>query len=324
MESGNPLVSVVIAAYNASEYVGDLLDSLKDQTYTNLEILVVNDGSTDETASVVNDRKKTDNRIQLIEQSNKGVSAARNNGLAVSGGDYVIFIDADDILDKDMICTLVNNSIENDADISICNIKECSNEKETHEVNKVNNVSCISQDEAIKLFLLGKRIRSGAWNKLINKRIIDGLEFEEGKRVNEDKYFCFQLLLRSKKIVYTEAELYCYMQRPGSVSRKGFDDRMFDTLYFADKIYLRLNDSELELFARYSKMITYYSLAKILVETRNKDVYHEQYSKIVSELRKMKLIGMKKYMASSTFLGMILLKVYVPLYEKAMCSKAKI
>ncbi len=315
MESKKPLVSVVIAAYNAEKYIDKLLDSVCCQTYVNLEIIVVNDGSTDSTAEKVSNRKRVDDRIILFEQRNSGVSRARNAGLEIAKGEYIIFVDADDLLHSSMIQTLVDNALEHDADVSICNIRKCETEADIEKLNLVNDVTYLNRQDALQSFLLGKVIRTGAWNKLIRADILNGVRFEEGKRVNEDKFFCFQIIYNSPKIVYSSAELYCYMQRDGSATKKKFDERWFDTTYFADKMYDQLKNTEYEKYARYSMSITYYSLAKMMVEADAQKEYPKEYKQTIERLRNLDLDSIGNYFARSTYLGIRIIKLFVPLFE---------
>lgn len=311
-----PLVSVIVAAYNAEKYIGDLLDSLHNQDYSNIEIIVVNDGSTDFTLDVIEKKKRVDSRIKVITQANAGVSAARNVGFENSCGDYVIFIDADDLVERSMITVLVKNAEANNADISICNISEWNNIKESNarDLKLVNTVKCLSSEEALKNLFLGRLVRSGMWNKLLKRDVANGLKFEEGRRVNEDKYYCFQALKKSKKIVYTDAKLYCYMYREDSVTRKNFDSRWFDMLYFADSMYAQMCESELELYARYSKIAAYYFLINHLIKNGKVFEYHQEYIKIVDELRKIKINDLKEYFPASTVISIYMLKISEALF----------
>ncbi len=315
MDKTNPLISIIIAAYNAEQHIGELFESLYAQIYKNIEIIVVNDGSSDLTSEIIEKNKSIDNRIQLINQENAGVSAARNRGLFIAKGDYVIFIDADDIMDKYMIVRLVENAQKTNADISICNIKCCKNIEEAKCANRINDCIKIEKNDALKKFLLGRDIKSGAWNKLIKRNLLDGIYFEEGRKMNEDKYFCFQLLLKCKNLVYTSDSLYYYMEREDSATSASFSSRWFDTVYFADKIYNELLNTSLEIYARYAKLITYYSLVKLLLETNNKDEYILEYNEIIKKIRNIKLKKIYGFIEKSTILGILMIKSCLSVFE---------
>lgn len=317
MNNNYYLVSVIIAAYNAEKYINELLDSVCNQSYPNLEIIVINDGSKDHTLDIINSRSRNDSRIKVVSQINSGVSAARNKGFDVSSGDYIIFVDADDVLNKCMISTLLKNALDVDADVSICDVKMCyPNENiELSDIINLDSVYDLSKYDAMKNFLLGEKIRSGMWNKLIKRSVIKDLAFEEGKRVNEDKFFCFETLNLCNRIAYTDNQLYYYMIRDGSATRNKFDDRWFDTTYFADKIYNQLKNSDLEIYARFSRTITYYSLVKRIVESGSKTSYLQEYNRLITKLKSTRLQSLHEFLSLSTYIGVGMIKICVPLFE---------
>ena len=116
----NPLVSVIIPVFNVESFLNECLESICNQTYDNLEIILVNDGSTDNSQLIIDNYSKVDKRIIAIKQSNKGLSAARNTGIDIARGEYLTFVDSDDVLFRDAIFILLKHSLEHDCDVSIC------------------------------------------------------------------------------------------------------------------------------------------------------------------------------------------------------------
>ena len=229
-------VSVVIPIYNAEKYIEKTLGSVINQTYKNLEIILVNDGSTDNSLNICQKIKDVDNRIQIINQSNKGVSEARNAGKMIATGEYIIFIDSDDILLDNMIETLVKNIEEHNADISICGYKEVFENGEVKKNRILGQELIMNREKALKVLFSGKSFGISLWDKLIRKNIIDSIEFEKGRTINEDKYFLFKAIENSNKIYLKNEGLYLYMQRSQTLSKQKFGKRNLDILYFSKKM----------------------------------------------------------------------------------------
>lgn len=188
--------------------------------------------------------QEIDKRIIIINQDNQGVSKARNVGKQNATGDYIIFIDADDELDCRMLEILYTQAKKTDSDISVCGVDRIFEKKQEEKKKYHCNYEEITVDQAIEWLLLGQKIESGAWNKLFKASTIEDVHFEEGKKINEDKYFVFRSLLKSKKIVYCAEKLYYYYCRENSVTNQSFSERWFDSLYFADRIYEELREME--------------------------------------------------------------------------------
>lgn len=243
----NKKVSIIIPAYNAERYIEECLLSIISQTYLNLEIIIVNDGSEDKTVDIVKRLKKKDNRIIIINQKNSGVSIARNNGFKNSTGEYIIFVDADDILENNMVQTLVINIEENDADIAICGFKKIfSNGKEENpKILKTKKI--FNTIEALQVFFEGKYFGISLWDKILKRDLAEKISFEENRKINEDKYYLFNAILNSRKVFVYNEGLYHYMQRDFSVSKKKFGINNLDILYFSKKILEDINNRYPEL-----------------------------------------------------------------------------
>ena len=215
-----PHISVIIPVYNAGNYIVDTLNSVLQQTLKDIEVIVVNDGSNDQSLAECYRLQETDKRIIIINQDNQGVSKARNVGKQNATGDYIIFIDADDELDCRMLEILYTQARKTDSDISVCGVDRIFEKKQEEKQKYHCNYEEITVDQAIEWLLLGQKIESGAWNKLFKASTIEDVHFEEGKKINEDKYFVFRSLLKSKKIVYCAEKLYYYYCRENSVTNQ--------------------------------------------------------------------------------------------------------
>ena len=213
-------ISVIIPVYNVSKYLEKCLKSVLEQSYKNLEIILVNDGSSDDSLKICEQYEKKYSKIKLIDlEKNYGISYARNKGLLYAKGKYIIFIDSDDWLEINMIESLYNNLVKNNADMSICDYYINFEKKE-----KIHNLYCkeeiIAEKEKMYKYLLDNAFYGGyLWNKLIKKDIIDNsnIKFDERVKVCEDLFFLSKVLENVEKIVYSPKEkLYHYRQRKNS------------------------------------------------------------------------------------------------------------
>ena len=175
----NVLLSVIIPVYNLEKYIDKCLDSLLVQTYSNLEIIVVNDGSTDKSLSILNEYKKKDSRIQIIDKQNEGVSKARLDGMKRATGQYIGFVDGDDIVEEDMFELLMNNAIKYNADISHCGYSMDFPNGHSDKYYGTDRIVIQNNKEGLKDLLEGKFIEPGLWNKIYKKSLIE--DFIENK-----------------------------------------------------------------------------------------------------------------------------------------------
>ena len=217
-------ITVIVPVYNVENYLRKCLDSIMGQTYKNIEIIVVNDGSTDASGQICQEYTQIDNRIVYIEKENGGLSEARNVGLDKMTGSYVTFIDSDDWAELDYVEILYKKIIEYQADISVGNYYSYNEDEETYYFHiygdsyyeKVyDNISIFEnlyESQEMKSFAL-----ISAWGKLYKAKLFDYLRFEKGK-LGEDGYFNQKMYLSVNKVVYLNKGLYAYRQRSGSIT----------------------------------------------------------------------------------------------------------
>lgn len=202
------LISVIVPIYNVEDYLAACLDSILQQTYRNIEVIAVNDGSKDGSLSILEEYAKKDDRIQIVDKPNGGLADARNAGIAVAKGDYVFCIDSDDTIDPIMFETMLNKAIEEEADYVVCDMDFIWT-KENHRV--VSGKRLVSTDK--KSLLLGT---PSACNKMLRRELFDFVEFPVGKKF-EDLATMPLLLAKAKKVAYVEGGFYKYLQREGSI-----------------------------------------------------------------------------------------------------------
>ena len=218
-------ITVIVPVYNVENYLNKCLDSLINQTYKNLEIIVINDGSTDNSGEICQEYAQKDNRIIYVEQENGGLSDARNAGLERMTGSYVTFVDSDDWVEPDYVEVLHNKLIGYQADIAIGNYYSY-NEDEAMYYFHVNSESYYEKlYDNISIFenlYDAKQMKSfsliSAWGKLYKAELFDYIRFDKGK-LDEDGYINQKLYLLVQKVIYINQGLYAYRQRSGSITK---------------------------------------------------------------------------------------------------------
>ncbi len=208
-------ISVIIAAYNVEEYLMKCLETVKNQTYKNLQIIVIDDGSTDSTPQIC-DSYKADNRFVIVHKKNGGLSAARNTGLDIADGDYLIFIDGDDYIEENLCEELVEKSEKNNSDMVIFSYFRDYGDRVVQYHND-GKLKMISQKEAIKGLVNDERIKSMVWMKFYKRELFKDLYFKE-RHNYEDVYIMHHIFFRAKIIMLYNKSLYYYRYREDSIS----------------------------------------------------------------------------------------------------------
>ena len=209
-------ISIVVPVYNCEKFIGECLDSIKQQTISNFEVVLIDDCSTDKTPDILKAFAKEDSRFVYIKnETNLQISACRNKGISSAKGDYVFFVDADDVLEINCLEKLYAALKENDADVSICGFEMFENEiaKSTSA-----DIKIFSNSELMKEIAICDKIQNFAWGKLFKKNLFDGVVFPEG-RIYEDVYVIPLVLSKANKMVFLEEKLYFYRQNTSSLSK---------------------------------------------------------------------------------------------------------
>lgn len=242
-EKMDALISVIVPIYNVEKYLKKCVDSIKNQTYKNIEIILVDDASPDNCGQMCDEYAGEDERIKVIHKENGGLSDARNVGLENARGEYIAFVDSDDYIESDMLEKLYTRIKEDKTDIALCSFKYV-NEKgeelpERRGQSPIKN-GVLTGEEALYKLTEGKSwYYAVAWNKLYKKSIFDTLRFPKGK-IHEDEFIAHRVFYQCGRISLLQDELYCYLQREGSItaqplSVKRLDavDAMYDRMLFA-------------------------------------------------------------------------------------------
>lgn len=233
-----PLISVIIPVYKVEKYLDKCVASVVSQTYENLEIILVDDGSPDNCPAMCDEWAKKDNRIKVIHKENGGLSDARNRGIEIATGEYIMFVDSDDYLDETMCDKLYALISQHNATIAISNFKrvweEATGETETTKIETV----VLDRDQIIDQIYNPTIISIvPAWAKLYKKSLFAEIRYPVG-RLHEDEYVIHELLFGSEKIVYTSEQLYFYLQRASSITGSKKEKNIIDSM---DAFRARMN-----------------------------------------------------------------------------------
>lgn len=216
-----PKVSILIPAYNAESFISPCLDSILGQTYRNLQIVLVDDGSQDSTLEICRTYADADERVEIYHQENQGVATTRNLLLEKVKGEWTLFVDADDWIEHDMVESLFALANENHAEIA-----ECKNVINDEVCDKYNpQVTLWNQEESVHQFLRHTDFSGSLWNKLVKSSLFHNEKFHCGISYGEDALFCWRLLQKVHAVVRTTAQFYHYRMNVSSLSHQKYDDK---------------------------------------------------------------------------------------------------
>ena len=208
-------ISVIVPVYNTEDYLERCIRSIMNQTYKNLEIIVVNDGSTDDSLNILESLREEDNRIIIINQENMGVSKARNKGLDYATGEFITFVDSDDFIEKDMYEIMINHLIEEDADL--CRIKAFIYNREggIEEISKERNIFTYNNELEIMNVYLQNELKIAIWDKMFRRSAVEKIRFDVSL-FNEDAAYVWEACLNLRKVVMDTKQLYHHIKRPNN------------------------------------------------------------------------------------------------------------
>ena len=223
------MISVVIPIYNVEKYLKKCIESVINQTYKNLEIILVNDGSTDNSKNIIDEYSLIDNRIKVINKKNGGLSDARNVGIEIAKGDYIAFLDSDDWIELNMYEKLYSYIKQENADIVQCSYQEVYNEEVNNQKIKEEIKLISGKDSLYNLSGENHGKTVVVWNKIYKRELFNDIRFPKGK-YHEDEFTTYKLLYKANKIVDLNLPLVYYRQRDGSIMNSKFNIKRLDAL----------------------------------------------------------------------------------------------
>lgn len=316
-----PKVSVIIPVYRAEKFIHECIESVLNQTHTDLELILVDDGSPDNSGAICDEYALKDNRIKVFHQPNGGVCAARNRGLDMATGDYILFLDSDDYMPKDALETLYNDATQNDADIAIgrmfCNT-------ESAEID--NNLQVWTGTEALIKASEDHPALYGCCTKLFKRELVEDIRFVEGRKVHEDGYFLFLTLIKLPTITVRNKCTYIYRDNPNSASHEAFSEKYFDVLYFFNEKKKIVDEQFPELSEKFNNKLVkaHITMLHLFCKTKEKK-YNKDVKNSIKMVRKYSkyfvpaIPGEKKFFLIVKFGGYPLFRrLYWIKYRKAM------
>lgn len=284
-------ISVIVPVYNTEDYLEKCIRSIMNQTYKNLEIITINDGSTDNSLSILENLKKEDDRIIIINQENMGVSKARNKGLDYATGEFIGFVDSDDFLEEDMYDIMIKHLIEENADL--CRIKAFIYNREggIEEISNDRKIYTYNNELEIMNVYLQNELKIAVWDKLFRKSAVENIRFDSSL-FNEDAAYVWEACLNSRKVVMDTKQLYHHIKRSNnSLTSAPFSESNLTLYHYCKENFEKLMD-EYENREQQAYLFYFNGLFHLLkVYKRDWDsnnllnLYKEEIIEIINELK---------------------------------------
>jgi len=294
----HPKISVIVPVYNLEMHLEKTVKMLLEQTYRNLEIILIDDGSADASPAICDRLAAQDPRIIVFHTENRGVSAARNLGLKAATGEYIGFCDGDDQLEKDMYAYLYQLISDADAEISVCGVQirhEGNSRKDL--VKGCDAVFSAPQDAICKLFTM--EISISLYTKLFRADVIRDLYLPEDIRLREDEYYSYTAFARAKRIVSGKQAKYIYIRREGSSSMGAFSEKYYDILKvcsrLGNEIGLAFPELKPKMTAKMLKELMH--VYKLMIERKAGAAYKAAENEICRQIRNENWGSAAKYLS---------------------------
>lgn len=294
------IISVIVPVYNVELYLERCIQSICRQSYSNLEIILIDDGSLDRCPEICDQLAQQDSRIAVIHKANGGLSSARNAGLRAASGDYIGFIDSDDWIEPDMYECLYNLLEEYQADIAICGANSVDSEgkivgtgKYPEKILGYKQVTIYENEQILAAHLKPSNdINAGVWNKLYRREIVEGIEFPESK-LYEDVFTTYKYLDRASRVVKCKSHKYNYFQRADSICGKPFTANNFDSVQANKERYLFIKKEypDLESMARERLLTNMLNIGFRLAKTNQLTEFRNELAEAITDIRPMKISG---------------------------------
>ena len=258
----NQVVSIIVPVYNTENFLPRCIDSILGQTYKNIELILVDGGSTDRSYEICSRWSSLDNRVKCFHQKNAGVSAARNKGLEYAQGEYIFFTDADDYLDPICIQHMMIAQERYNADIIVSNAVDVFDDETTKSSEPKPENILLNCDKALFHFLKADIFTAVCWGRLYRKNCIASIRFDTTMRIAEDSKFFYDAIQNSKRICVIPERLYFYCIHQGSVVHSGFTPKYYDELRFCEAIVQ--NENKNRSLAMPAKLKLFYFCMRLL------------------------------------------------------------
>lgn len=223
------LISVIVPIYKVEKYILRCVNSIINQTYQNLEIILVDDGSPDNCPKICDEFADGDSRIKVIHKENGGLSDARNAGMDIASGEFIVFVDSDDYIDCDMVSKMYNVMMKDGSDVVSCGVKWVDEKDTVIYETKSDKNEILNRNEAMYEIIIDGKLKQHVWNKMYKTKLIRGTLFEKEK-YHEDVFWSYQVFGKARKTSVIVDSLYYYVQRGNSIMGCGFSSKRLDVL----------------------------------------------------------------------------------------------
>lgn len=285
----NELITVIVPVFNVEKYLVQCIESIINQSYRNIEIILIDDDSTDNSGAICDSFAQKDERIIVLHKENNGQGAARNDGIDIAKGRYIAFVDSDDYIETDMLMKLYSVMKKTNGDISVCGICAVSDKSKSYNILKCDSeYILLTKDEAIPMLLDDIGLTCSVWNKLFKREVIGEFRLEEGK-IYEDIVPMYDWFKNADVISYVPEALYNYRFRNDSTTKSNFkhynEDLLKSINCFCEKIEKDYPDSFVRIMPGYISYGIHYL---------NKNILFKSYVKEYARLLKKKCYKYRK------------------------------
>lgn len=284
-----PLISIIVPIYNVEKYLPKCIESIIGQTYKDLEIFLVDDGSTDSSGIICDRYKAKDKRIHVLHKKNGGLSDARNVAIDIATGQYVFFVDGDDYINRKTIASLYENASKTGADIVTTDYVALFEYESPKYERPTNSVVVLNTQDALENLMYQKDVKTSAWGKLYKSELFSGIRYPKGK-ICEDLPTTYLLFAKAKLICLTKTKMYYYLQRSNSILNSNFNVGRMDALDFAEhetSFIQKKYPSIVKSAICREFMEAIYILIKLNGDTM---LYHSEYLKVSNSIKKNRRI----------------------------------
>lgn len=309
-----PTLSVIIPTYNSSKYIKRCIDSIINQTYSDLEVIIVDDGSTDGTSEICDEYAKNTPNITVIHQPNSGQSVARNKGLEVASSEFITFVDSDDYIAPDMYERMMPHLQSVNSDIVICDSRRVSENEVFEPQIDIRNAVFLTNDDLWQMIF--EKLNNAVWNKIYRKSILENQRFQLDLAHGEDLIFNLEYIRKCSGGIFIDSQLYNYVQRSGSVTASRFSEAKLGEIKSKDRAFKIISSYHPQLLGT-AKQYCLRARLNVLRAIYKAKVTQE-YSDTISDIKKYLNTYIKDYWNNLTVKDKaeyLLFENFTPLYK---------